>query len=138
MRNAVRFKSPLFNSSEVKNYFINDCCFGDDLGAWLKPRLEAQGYVVEGPDQEDWGWYLHCSKGTTRHYLNMGFSADDEWLMWVERSRSLGDWIRGRNKEADVQLVLDLHSLLSAAPEILDLRWSHMSSSAESTGSPEP
>jgi hypothetical protein len=68
----------------------------------------------------------------------MGFSADDEWLMWIERSRSFGDWIRGRNKEADAQLVLDLHALLSAAPGIRDLRWSHMSSRTESTGNPEP
>jgi hypothetical protein len=124
VRNAVRFTSTLFNSSEVKDYFINDCCFGDDLGAWLKPRLEAQGYSVWGPDQEDWGWYLVCEKGGSSHYLNLGFSADDEWLMWLERRRSLGDRIRGRNKEPDPALARDVHTLLSAAPEILDLRWS--------------
>jgi hypothetical protein len=137
-RNAVRFKAPLFNSSEGKDHFINDCCFGDDLGAWLKPRLEAQGYSVDGPDQEDWGWYLVCTKGDSCHYLNMGFSADEEWLMWIERHRSLGDRIRGRNREADPQLALDLHALLSHAPEILEIRWSHMASGSESSGSLEP
>jgi hypothetical protein len=139
VRNGVRFKSTLFNSSDVKDYFINDCCFGDDLGAWLKPRLAAQGYAVEGPDQEDWGWYLTCDKDQSRHYLNLGWSADEEWLMWIERRRSLSDWIRGRNKEAAPQLARDLHAILSADPAIVDLRWSHIvSGQPESSGTLEP
>jgi hypothetical protein len=138
MRNAVRFKSPLFNSTEVKDYFINDCCFGDDLARWLKPRLEDRGYSVQGPDQEDWGWYLLFTKGDTSHYLNIGFSADDEWLMWLERRRSLGDRMRGRNKEPDPRSILDVQAILSDSPDIRDVRWSHLDDRSESAGSAEP
>jgi hypothetical protein len=34
MRTIATFKSDAFNTSEGRDYFINDCCFGDD-GSWL-------------------------------------------------------------------------------------------------------
>jgi hypothetical protein len=139
MRNAVRFTSTLFNCTEAKDHFINDCCFGDDLGSWLKARLEAAGHSVEGPEQEDWGWYLDVSRDGRSHYLNIGFSGDDEWLMWIEPRRSLVDRLRGRNREAEPQLVRDLHAIFKREPEIIVLRWIHMHGTAEeSPGSPEP
>jgi hypothetical protein len=58
--------------------------------------------------------------------------------MWAEPLRSLGDRLRGRNKEPQPQLSHDLHAVLSVAPEIRDIRWSHMTDRTESDGSPEP
>jgi hypothetical protein len=72
MANTVRFQAAAFNSTEPKAHFINPCCFGDDVANWLKPRLEALGYRVDGPDQEDWGWYLVSYRDGRAHYLNIG------------------------------------------------------------------
>ena len=42
LRNVV-FRSDAFNTSETKDYFINECCFGDDLARWLIEQLRARG-----------------------------------------------------------------------------------------------
>jgi hypothetical protein len=35
VRTVVVFKSEMFNTTERKPYFVNDCCFGDDLNTRL-------------------------------------------------------------------------------------------------------
>jgi hypothetical protein len=35
VRSLVTFKSTAFNVMERRPYFINDCCFGDDVAKWL-------------------------------------------------------------------------------------------------------
>ena len=35
MKTEVHFRSTAFNCTEPKDYFINDCCFGDDVARWL-------------------------------------------------------------------------------------------------------
>ena len=125
MANTVRFQAPLFNSTEVKPYFINPCCFGDDVGSWIKPQLQRVGYEVEGPDQEDWGWYLVVRRGGRSHYLNIGHTGD-EWQIIVEPQRGLRDRLRGLNKTADQRLVEDLHKVLTTDGAIAVEEWLDM------------
>jgi hypothetical protein len=50
----ILFTTTCFNLSKVGEHFINPCCFGEDLAAWLRAKL------VEGTlrlsNEEDWGW----------------------------------------------------------------------------------
>lgn len=39
VRTVVTFESTAFNMAEPKDYFINPCCFGDDLAKWLIDEL---------------------------------------------------------------------------------------------------
>jgi hypothetical protein len=49
----------------VKPHFINPCCFGEDLAAWLRVKLQplaASGVEISEPIQEDYGWGLWVAK----------------------------------------------------------------------------
>jgi hypothetical protein len=35
IKTVVAFESTAFNMAEPKDYFINPCCFGDDVATWL-------------------------------------------------------------------------------------------------------
>src|SRR6266699_3216208 len=43
VRRNVIFQSTAFNTSEPKDYFINDCCYGDDFARWIMEQLRARG-----------------------------------------------------------------------------------------------
>jgi hypothetical protein len=43
IRTVVTFESTAFNMAEPKEYFINPCCFGDDVAEWLIGELPRQG-----------------------------------------------------------------------------------------------
>src|SRR6266481_2083725 len=59
MKTEVYFHSTIFNCTEPKDYFINECCFGDDVARWLIKQLKAQGLqTADEPCQEDFGWYF--------------------------------------------------------------------------------
>lgn len=79
------FSTNRFNSSEPRPYFINDCCYGDDLAAWLAERLRPRGFRVGEPGQEDWGWYLNVSREHRAWFLAIGLTASD-----ADFGRSLG------------------------------------------------
>ena len=62
MKTVAVFESRAFNHTEPKEYFINPCCFGDDLARWLMEELAQQGIGVDDePGQEDFGWYFEFS-----------------------------------------------------------------------------
>ena len=101
---SIYFKSAQFNSAQPRDYFINPRNFGDDVGSWLKPRLAEKGFVVSGPDQEDWGWYLTLTdtSGHTAN-INIGFGGgpdDTEFQVFVVAGSGLLGWLLGRSKAA--------------------------------------
>src|SRR5437764_5341273 len=54
MNTEVRFRSTAFNCTEPRDYFINPCCFGDDVCRWLIRELRARGHrTADEPGQED-------------------------------------------------------------------------------------
>lgn len=73
IRTVVAFRSDAFNTTDPKDYFINDCCFGDDVGKWLIGELRSRGIDVDSePDQEDWGWCVTCRVDGHEHTLGVG------------------------------------------------------------------
>jgi hypothetical protein len=122
MRNTVRFQSTIFNSTEPRPYFINPCCFGDDVGVWLKAKLAESGYDVDGPDQEDWGWYLVCRSSRGNYYLNIGHTGD-EWQVIVERQRSFTEWLIRKSKDPAPELTSALHRILTVPADIQVTEW---------------
>lgn len=68
IRTLVTFESTAFNMTEPRDYFINACCFGDDLAEWLIQELRKDGLETdEKPGQEDFGWYLNFEPGGIGH-----------------------------------------------------------------------
>src|SRR5262245_10551085 len=55
-RTVVTFESGAFNTTHPRAYFINQCCYGDDVARWLISELDARGCEVDHePEQEDFG-----------------------------------------------------------------------------------
>jgi hypothetical protein len=116
MASSIQFESDLFNTETVHAHFINECCFGEDVGQWLGARLRERGYAVTGPGQEDWGWYIEVERDDERHCVNIGLS--DTWLLIVERRRRLSDLLAGSTKDAAAGIMADLTQVLSDEPSI--------------------
>lgn len=99
------FETDRFNLSDVKPHFINPCCFGEDLAAWLRDRLAERGIVAHQPDQEDWGWYTGTSYRGIHYFIAIGGNADEsrpgsnwgEWRVSVDKVRSLWARLRGQH-----------------------------------------
>jgi len=131
IRNHVTFATTLFNTTEVKDYFINPCCFGDDCAQWLINKLKAQSSVQvdEKPDQEDWGWYFFAKLGQQIFWVGVGLLEDEDrphtWLVFVESQLS---WMKrkifGQSDQTELLAVCQaLDQVLNSSPEISDIRW---------------
>lgn len=123
---TVTFRSSAFNTSEVRPYFINDYCFGDDLARWMIGRLRDAGVETGAePGQEDFGWYFEFSVPSGRHCCVLGFRPDDDaWFLWLERSRGfVGSVLGMRNRGIGADAVNSLNDALTGAGEITDLQW---------------
>jgi hypothetical protein len=122
MHNHVTFETSLFNMTEVKDYFINPCCFGDDTAAWLSKRLSEQGYsVIDEPIQEDWGWEIEVKHKANGFWFNIGLLEDERaWLVWVEPQNKL---FRKVPTSAVIEMSVALDKVLKAEPEIRKIRW---------------
>ena len=70
LRTLVTFQSSAFNTSERKDYFINDCCYGDDVARWFIEQLRKRDVQTDAePGQEDFGWYFGFRVGDTDYQL---------------------------------------------------------------------
>ena len=100
MTRVVRFTTAKFDVSKERPNPINPIP-GESLLLWLRDQARP-GVAVSEPDAEDWGWYSHVEwKG--RKYM-LGSSASDEeggereWILQIERHRSVAEKILGRAK----------------------------------------
>jgi len=128
MRTEATFRSSAFNTSDVKPYFINPGCFGDDLAKWIMARLRSSGVrTADEPRQEDFGWYFEFEVPAGTHCCVLGYQADHPeglWLLWLERRRGfLGSIFGMRKRGIDPAAVKALQDVLGAAPEIRHLQW---------------
>jgi hypothetical protein len=65
IRTLVTFESPAFNTTERRDYFINEGCYGDDLARSLIEQFRSRGVQTEAkPGQEDFGWYFGFTSAT--------------------------------------------------------------------------
>jgi hypothetical protein len=101
-RKDILFTTSRFNASKVGDHFINPCCFGEDLAAWLQTKLRDKGIDASSPGQEDWGWYVYARYEGAGYFLGMnvnetdapGNADDGEWRIMGERKRSFWQRIR--------------------------------------------
>jgi len=121
----ILFRSNRFNLSKVGEHFINPCCFGEDLAAWLRPKLAEKNVETTSPYQEDWGWELPATCGRDSYYLCMSGNADNsgndegEWRIIVEKRRSIWARLTARGKiTADDPLVRLVEEILEEEPAI--------------------
>lgn len=126
----ILFKTNRFNLSKVGENFINPCCFGEDLAAWLRTKLIEREVEVRQPCQEDWGWELPAMRGSDSYYLCMSGNSDEsntnkdegEWRIIVEKKRSIGQRLRGAGKiAANDGVVRTIEEILCAEPTIREL-----------------
>jgi hypothetical protein len=128
----ILFRTNKFNLSEVKPHFINPCCFGEDLAAWLGNRLAEKQIAVSVPGQEDWGWYITATYGRNSYFLGVGGNADEdevsrnegEWRIIIQKKRSLWQRLTGKGKittaDAMVQIV---EAILRGDSEFRDIHF---------------
>lgn len=147
IKSVVTFKSFAFNTTEPKEYFINPCCFGDDVAKWLAAQLRSKGYqAAEEPGHEDFGWYFGFSVNDIQHCLVIGYREEDNgqgiWVGWVERSRGLMASIFGRRKHGiEGAAAQAIHEVLANDPKIQSIHWhfeNDFNSGREESGTPEP
>lgn len=129
IRRNVIFQSTAFNTTESKEHFINEVCFGDDLARWLIEQLRARGVQTEPePSQEDFGWYLTFRVGDADHDFVLAYRPGEndqpDWMGTVERSASLvGSILGGRKRGIKAEALALLHAILASSPQIRDVRW---------------
>jgi hypothetical protein len=76
---SIVVETDLFEHREVKPYFINPCCFGEDFAAWLKQELSRfsdVGVELSAPVQEDYGRGLWASRGKDRFWIAISYVGD--------------------------------------------------------------
>jgi hypothetical protein len=130
VKTVVTFRSSLFNMSEPKEYFINPCCFGDDLARWLAGELRGKGYQAdEEPGQEDFGWYFDFSVSGVKHCFVIGYRPGDDteegvWIGFLERRRGMIAFLLGTHKRGiQPAAVRAVHEILAGSPHIQNVRW---------------
>lgn len=131
VRNRVTFVTTLFNATEVRDYFINDCCFGDDCSAWLIGKLKAHAtlQVGEEPIQEDWGWCFGATVGQRSFLVGVGLYEDDEvpnrWLVFIDSQLgSLKRKLFGQTDHAEHREVCEaVDRVLKSDSNIRDICW---------------
>jgi hypothetical protein len=128
MRTIATFESSAFNTTRPREYFINECCYGDDVARVIIERLNSCGFSSESePDQEDFGWYLTFESAGS-HQLVVTYRPDTDdsgtWICWVERNVGIVGTIFGRRRRAvQPEAVLAIHKVLTSISAIHNLRW---------------
>jgi hypothetical protein len=110
---------------EDGEHFINPCCFGEDLAAWLRPKLAEKRIGTSAPYQEDWGWELPAICERDSYYLSLSGNAEapghdeGEWRIIVEKRRRIWKRLTGKGKiAADDAVVRLIEQILSNEPTI--------------------
>lgn len=130
VKTEVRFRSAAFNTSEPRQYFINPCCYGDDLCRWLIHELRSRGFrTADIPEQEDFGWYFTFYVDDSEHCFIVGYEEGEMpnsgvWRGWLERkvgffASLLGARKRGISPEA----VNVIDNILSTSDKVHDVSW---------------
>jgi hypothetical protein len=127
----VTFVTKLFNTEDVREYFINPRCFGDDCAQWLIDLLILQGVdaVDEKPAQEDWGWFFNIVAGRQNFMVCVGLLEDEDspntWLLFIE---SQSGWLSGKlfGRSGDAELLSVCRGVdraLKSSTDISVVRW---------------
>jgi hypothetical protein len=101
MKVMITFPSEKFDVTQEPPNRFNPIA-GHSFLAWLGPRLAREGYEVDGPGTEDWGWYLEVRGPSGRYVVGSSAYPDRgqvvDWFIQVWRSRSLRESWRGTGR----------------------------------------
>jgi hypothetical protein len=130
IRTLVTFKSPAFNTTERRDYFINDHCYGDDVARALMEQLRSRSIPTDAePGQEDFGWFFGFRVGDTDYQFVIGHRPADGrdpavWIGWLERKAGLvGSLFGARKRGIHADGVTAVHSAISTLPQVGGIRW---------------
>jgi hypothetical protein len=127
VRTVVMFQSGDFNCTEPREYFINDCCFGDDVAKWMRDKLNAAGYAAAEPGQEDFGWYLPFKANDVDYFWIIGFrpgeSGEGQWIAWLEQRRKGLTGLFRPKPTINPQIVQVIHTALAGDSRIQNIKW---------------
>jgi hypothetical protein len=125
MKTVAVFESTAFNHSEPQEYFINPCCFGDDLAKWLMGELAQRGVRVDDePGQEDFGWYFEYSVNEERYCLVISSDGEGEWYLVLERACGmLASLFGGRHRNVGSGGLDVVREILEQLDKVENLRW---------------
>ena len=148
IRTTVTFEDPAFNTTEHRDYFINEGCYGDDLARALMEQLRSRGYQTDTePGQEDFGWYFGFRAADADYQFVIGHRPADGtdpavWIGWLERKAGLIGTIFGaRNRGIQPAALSAIHFAISALPQVSDIRWHRkedFKAGKEKLGQPSP
>lgn len=143
LRTEVHFRATGFNTTQPRDYFINPCCYGNDLCHWLIAELKARGFQAEDePGQEDFGWYLTFRAGEVDHTFVVGYGEEDPpdegfWRGWLERDAGfVSSILGGRKRGIRAEAAEAIHGVLAGSERVRDVSW-HIPGDEEH-GKPEP
>lgn len=126
----ILFRSSRFNLSKVEEHFINPCCFGEDVAAWLIPKLAVKDIETAKPYQEDWGWEIPARCGEDSYFVCISGNADDsgtlkdegQWRIMVVKRRSIWERLTGKGETAaDDPLTRAIEEILVKEPTVTDV-----------------
>ncbi len=130
IRTLVTFASTAFNTTEMKEAFINANCYVDDFSVWFIKELRRRGTKpTDRPVQEESGWYFTFEVDGAAHDFIIGYrpgrrGAQGVWIGWLERKRGLiGSALGGRKFGIRRSAVGIVHDILSGSTRIKDIRW---------------
>jgi len=125
MRTIVTFQSDAFNTTEPKEYFINDCCYGDDVLNWLREELNKRGAKADEPGQEDFGWYMFYEVDGASVCIVGGVEPEERiWTFEIENNvpffkRLFG----GESKNINPKCIQLVDDCLKDNEQIRNVRW---------------
>ena len=128
MDDQITIESDRFEHREVKPHFINPCCFGEDLAAWLKARLSPLlelGFQISDPVQEDYGWGLWVATAKESFWIALSYCGEGP-------TEAPGQWVVSVNYDPGLNLLKRLFHKPDPTQfaQVRDLVW-HALRSAE-------
>jgi hypothetical protein len=100
-RIVISFDSDRFDVDAEPENDVNPIR-GHSFLAWLAGELAPEGYRVDGPSTEDWGWYLDVEGPAGRYLVGAtalpGAGKVADWTIQITRSRSIRERLRGAGR----------------------------------------
>jgi hypothetical protein len=148
VRTVATFECAAFNTTERRDYFLNDSCFGDDLAEWLIDELGARNIETDAaPAQDEFGWHFGFRKDEVDYtfavtHRSAGAGRPPVWIGRIERKAGrFGKLLHGTARGIEPEAVLAIHSVLNSALLIHNLKWHYrrdFNANREDLGAPEP
>jgi hypothetical protein len=101
---VISFSSTRFDVAGERPNPINPIA-GESVLNWLRLELATANCQATAPATEDWGWYIDVTSGGTSYLVGASADASEpsdrvDWVIQVEKVRSLKDRMLGRNSLA--------------------------------------